>query len=436
MVCNHNGSGLSTQTSFRTTPVRGAEAPSRLLDARIVELLNLRESNGWSAVCQLALDPADRANFEESCNPSTGRPPLAAYASSRLTRQNDDPAALAALLDFKALHGVIPGLPRADAPFKVVTHYERDFFTLFRWDTSPTGGTPRPHQQPIGSVEGAEAPFTQCSHFPNLLGFFNGVANTRDSANLSLDRLQRELGPERNGTPLQYELFYNQTGCGSGTLGAAACLEDIFEVFAQRDRELQGVLADRWEIFWELLSGTHTQGSSLTGRLLGLLGGAGNALLQLIDTTFSAMLNQLVGVTGRLLTSPPTAANTAAHVARLQDHADQELGLVLVAHSQGNLFVNAAFDGLRAARPNAAAQVVHVAPASPTLRGDYTLADIDLVINGLRTTGVNSVPPANLTLPTNRSDLSGHMLEGTYLDTTRAAFARVKGMITTALDAL
>lgn len=270
----------------------------------------------------------------------------------------------------------------------------------------------------------------------NLLGFFNGVANTEDSANESLNRLQRELGPERNGTPLQYELFYNQTGCGSGTLGAAACLEDIFEVFAQRDRELQGVLADRWEIFWELLGGTHTQGSSLTGRLLGLLGGAGNALLQLIDTTFSAMLNQLVGVTGRLLTSPPTAANTAAHVARLQDHADQELGLVLVAHSQGNLFVNAAFDGLRAARPNAAAQVVHVAPASPTLRGDYTLADIDLVINGLRTTGVNSVPPANLTLPTSRSDLSGHMLEGTYLDNTRAAFARVKGMITTALDAL
>jgi len=44
--------------------------------------------------------------------------------------------------------------------------------------------------------------------------------------------------------------------------------------------------------------------------------------------------------------------------------------------------------------------VVHVAPASPTLRGRYVLADIDVVINGLRLSGINSVQPINILLPT------------------------------------
>lgn len=74
-------------------------------------------------------------------------------------------------------------------------------------------------------------------------------------------------------------------------------------------------------------------------------------------------------------------------------YADQDTGMVLVAHSKGNLFVNLAYDGLKAARPNANIDVIHVATATPTLRAgvndveDYALADIDLIINALRLTG-------------------------------------------------
>ncbi len=35
--------------------------------------------------------------------------------------------------------------------------------------------------------------------------------------------------------------------------------------------------------------------------------------------------------------------------------------------------------------------MVHVAPASPSLRGEVVLADIDLVINALRVTGTRAV---------------------------------------------
>jgi len=79
---------------------------------------------------------------------------------------------------------------------------------------------------------------------------------------------------------------------------------------------------------------------------------------------------------------------------------------------------------------------MHVAPASPTLRGRYVLADIDVVINGLRLSGINSVQPINILLPTSSTDPSGHMFEGTCLDVIRAAYGRVKFFITDALESL
>lgn len=124
------------------------------------------------------------------------------------------------------------------------------------------------------------------------------------------------------------------------------------------------------------------------------------------------------------------------HLAKLRGYADDDFTMVLIAHSQGNLFVNTAYDGVRSARPTVQARVVHVAPASPTLRGDYVLADIDLVINGLRTQGINSVPAANISLPYSGVDASGHTLVATYLDITRAALERVKSMTKTALMSL
>jgi hypothetical protein len=131
----------------------------------------------------------------------------------------------------------------------------------------------------------------------------------------------------------------------------------------------------------------------------------------------NALLNQLARDTLKLITllrDSPTHENRADHMERLWRYADEGHGMVLVAHSQGNLFVNSAFDALMAFKPDARARVVHVAPASPTLRGDYVLANIDLVINALRVTGLNSVPDVNVSLPMqpnrpHRSRLRAHL---------------------------
>ena len=71
-----------------------------------------------------------------------------------------------------------------------------------------------------------------------------------------------------------------------------------------------------------------------------------------------------------------------------------------------------------------------------TQRGEHLLADIDLVINGLRVQGITSVAPNNINLPARTSDLSGHTLMGTYLDAARAAREKINGMVYAVLGKL
>jgi hypothetical protein len=265
---------------------------------------------------------------------------------------------------------------------------------------------------------------------PTVVGFFNGVWNTRDEANDSLTALEVQTNAVRGKLATKYDLFYNQTGCGAA---GATCLQDVAEVFALRSLELDGVMANRWELFWDMLAGRHTSPSSNAGGLLGLLDSIASGFAQLLDATFNAMLGQVFAGYSYLLSNPPTSSDVANHLTKLQDYAGKDYSFVLVAHSQGNLFVNKAFDGLKASSPKADAKVVHIAPASPTLRGDYILADIDLVINGLRTQGITSIPAVNIALTGTRADISGHTLISTYLDATRAALERVKAMLKTAL---
>jgi hypothetical protein len=273
---------------------------------------------------------------------------------------------------------------------------------------------------------------------PTLIGYFNGVANTRATALISRDRLQREYGATYKTKPLEYELFYNQTTCELGTfrVGKIPCLEDIAEVFEQRTSELNNGLKNRWEHFWEMLGGRTSQDGSLTATLTSKLGKFGEAILQLLDNIYTLVINQFVGSFFSFLNSlngTPTLADNAAHVVKLKTYADKGSGMVLVAHSQGNLFVNAAYDGIKTVAPAAKVQVVHVAPASPTLRGGYALADVDFVIRSLRKL-VTGLPSVNIELPLSANDRTGHAFEGTYLDITRNAYTRVKAMISAALD--
>jgi hypothetical protein len=267
---------------------------------------------------------------------------------------------------------------------------------------------------------------------PVVIGFFNGVWNTSKQAKYGLENLAQLIGYTYKNLPIRYENFYNQTGKGT----SSTMLQDLAETFIQRSQELDGVLSNRWEHYWDLIAGRHGDPTSLTGSLLRGLGNGGIALARLLDATFNATLGRIVAGWARMLSDPPTAADMNAQLMKLRTIADEVSDFVLVAHSQGNLFVNAAYDGLRGSHPDTHVGTVHVAPASPSLRGEYGLSSLDLVINGLRAQGINSVQPANWNIPFGLADASGHALVETYLDAGREGRTKVKALIEDAIDGL
>jgi hypothetical protein len=268
------------------------------------------------------------------------------------------------------------------------------------------------------------------------LGFFNGVWNTEleavDGRNALQDAFEEVSGRTDDtyqGEDVNYELFYNHTGA---TVGAGA-LQDIAEVFVQRANELDptGELSKNgFYFFWESYTGdtpgyANTAGNS-NSSILSFIADFNNAVVQGAATSLAA-----------LLSSPPTTSDYANQQAQLDQLAAAGRKFVLVAHSQGNLFVNQAYDHIQPAVGSNRVQAVHIAPASPTLRGPWLLSQFDLVINGLRLlNGTNTVPNINIDIPFSSEDPSGHTLVGTYLDGSRAGRGTAEGLLMGAFSAL
>ena len=166
------------------------------------------------------------------------------------------------------------------------------------------------------------------------LGFFNGVWNSPAQAGDGLAALRDLKGATFNNEPIQYEAFYNHTGTSAGGTG----LQDLAEVFEQRALEIDstGELGKRWEFFWESLSGDKTY----LQKIVDIFPNAGSLFSQL----YTDMSSKIAAGWAYLLSNPPTEADYASHDTRLDALALQKQKLMLVAHSQGNLFVNHAYD--------------------------------------------------------------------------------------------
>lgn len=301
-------------------------------------------------------------------------------------------------------------------------------------------------ERPVASQPGS---FPKCYGMAYLVGFFNGVWTTRKHAEAGLKAMKARdfIGLTYRGAGVRYHAFYNQTGCSSTIVG---CLEDVAEVFIQRSAELDGALERRWEYFWEQVTGQVTGGQSFTEQLRTRLVEGIQAFEDWIGALGTALLAKFTALAAQMLANPPTSSDTATHVADLVRYGQQAYRAVLVGHSQGNLFASAAKDGyLKYAREEGAAaghdtgyvaaQVVHVAPASAVLQGPHVLAEIDLVINGLRRVDGTPVAVNTLgkdTMPVSSRDPTGHFFVETYLDPSRPARNAVKQLIQQSMDAL
>ncbi|WP_240154269.1 hypothetical protein [Comamonas sp. Tr-654] len=256
--------------------------------------------------------------------------------------------------------------------------------------------------------------------------FLNGVQTTKLQAAQALGVLIGIHGQSApGGDQIKYETLYNYSNG----------FEDFVETFEQRLQEQDGLLAGRLELFFEALNG----GGSWWDNITNSVPAAAELLNGFNDWRNAATIRYLTAMLG----NPPTLANYMEHQSRIDNWILEGKKILLVAHSQGNLFANAAY---AYAAPKAAVgsvKVVHIAPASPTLNGEHTLADKDLVINGLRAVGTvaditDSIPayqqrPAGIN---GGKDLLGHGLLEIYINPGLEISNRVKSHITTALSTL
>lgn len=353
-------------------------------------------------------------------------------------------------LSYRTDQGAKGPLSRAPWPGNPAVEVLRDFpyrVSYDRYRYWPYGGGPDIEHRgrfEVLAYSGLSQP--RCYTMAYLVGFFNGVWNTRREAWASLEVLRQQdfIGPDWRSAPIRYELFYNQSCKRSAD---DMCLQDVAEVFRQRSAEMDGLLSRRWEYLWEQVTGQNDQPGSFTQRLVGRVVRSDNALASWFDGLANATLAKITALSTALAENPPTTQDMATHAAQLVAAGQRAERAVLVAHSQGNLFVNAAYDAYLAYSRRAgaavgedtgyvAAKVVHIAPASPTLRGPYVLADSDVVINGLRRVDGTYLPVSNVSLPMNSQDRSGHKLLATYLDEAGPVRAQTRQFITQALDAL
>ncbi len=259
-------------------------------------------------------------------------------------------------------------------------------------------------------------------------GFFNGVNTTDEEADEALRKFQHKYGDKTpNGETIKYELFYNQT----------EGLRDFAETFEQRLQEQEGILAGRFELFWEALNGG---------------GSWWDAITEAIPSTASILADYLTWVedkTLELLTSwietPSTLPDYAQHQAQVVTWVQEGRKMLFVAHSQGNLFVNKAYDYALTQTNANSVEVIHIAPASPTVNGPHVLADGDLVIDKLLRWFAGDVPKVTDNIPAwsdrpaginNETDLLGHGLLEIYLNPHLTTANRIDEYIKAALESL
>jgi len=266
------------------------------------------------------------------------------------------------------------------------------------------------------------------------IGFFNGVATTKKDAERGQDKIQSTLNTdEYKGEKVEYQLFYNDSYIDEGDLNL---LGDFAETFDQRTHELTQKSFDRWEAFWDIINGR--QESSIIQKIGTLVEGfilfVNDVISIKLNYQIKAFLEKLATLTG---STPNTEEVRLNHRLINDSLAWEGKKLIYIAHSQGNLWVNESYENVLSQTGYDAdnIKVIHIAPASPIVKGDYILSGNDLVINGLQLTGIGSVQPFNFTAPVNHDESTGHGLIEVYL-TDPTSVSMIKKSVKKAFSAL
>ncbi|KAB0478886.1 hypothetical protein F7Q91_15435 [Vibrio chagasii] len=247
------------------------------------------------------------------------------------------------------------------------------------------------------------------------IGFFNGVATTKEQAKRGQKKIKATLGISHyNGESVEYQLFYNDSYIEGSGLNVLA---DFAETFDQRTSELEQKQFDRWEAFWDIMSSR--QNSAIIKKISATFAWFAGFVLDFTSEAINATITTFLKELASLVDAPETSQTRMKHHLLNNSLTWKGKKLIYIAHSQGNLWVNESYKHVTSQYGYSAdnIRVVHIAPASPTLSpdSDYILSTSDLVINGLNFTGIGSVPPPNTVIAPSKLDFAGHGLIPIYL---------------------
>ncbi|MFH1155661.1 MAG: hypothetical protein V1793_17785 [Pseudomonadota bacterium] len=233
---------------------------------------------------------------------------------------------------------------------------------------------------------------------PGIVIFFgNGVWNDHEGAELSRRVLSEEIETDVLGTELEglltYEVAYNPT---------EGAISDLMETF------IQNAETD-FTKFWRYLSGLDPLPDILLKRL--------KEIANAVDES--------------ILLYNPAVQN---HVNVYNSYLNNGKKVVVVAHSQGNLFANIAYTGIDINRIHSFGIVSVGNPDSYVAgNGAYTTLDEDIIIGA-----VPCSLPSNLDnfSGINLDDLTGHMFVKSYLATGHQAEQTILDNIISVIDEL
>ncbi|WP_157128674.1 hypothetical protein [Cupriavidus sp. USMAA2-4] len=250
-----------------------------------------------------------------------------------------------------------------------------------------------------------------------LILFGNGVNTIFPDWVQSVQALRDIAGDSHNEVPVNYGLAENPSD---------GVLLDLYQVYQQK-------VSEDPSLSWELLIRV------FVGAVDGLTFGTISKVQALITDTAAANSQQLQAKFQAQYnyTDADVVAQKALVIDGLKNQGNRVL---LVAHSQGNLYANAVHRAVYNdpdVTPGSFSLVAVATPANFVPQGvPYTTSDNDVVINALRQFISSSVLAANVSVPFRFDDVSGHFFTGTYLNTNYVARTKISTDIIASMDRL
>lgn len=213
---------------------------------------------------------------------------------------------------------------------------------------------------------------------PAAVVFVNGIQNTFDDSVASMLVLKANMKAKKLDKDFVYGNAYNASN---------GFFSDMWQVFQQKKHETQNV-----KDFWRMLDGGTTQAGWMS------------------QDIYDKYLNSL---------STSSMPELPEHLKMYRQYLAEGRKLVLVAHSQGNLYANAEQNMLVSGPRSAQGKISSVGVASPAqylLPGSsYITSSWDQVINGLRM--IKNALPSNISIGFQPAqDTLGHSFVKIYMN--------------------